>query len=112
MADAKGTKPATAGSIDTVGPPLLILALGFLSVIVSLPLVAATGKASHVVGYLVGALVPIVVIGLARRSDLDRRRSIGYRSVGFFRPALAVLAVLAIVAAGLHIWPLATELAS
>lgn len=104
---------STSDDVDvTVGPPLVILALGFASVLVSLPLIVSEGVVPHVLGYVTGGLVPILVIGLVRRIDLDRRRSPDYRSVGFLRPALAALAVLALIAALLHIWPLATELAS
>lgn len=106
-ADAGTRAPATK-----VGPPLLILALGFASVLVSLPLILLDGIATHLVGYVTGALVPIIVIGLVRRIDLDRRRSPYYLPKPVFGAGLAVLAVLAIVAAGLHVWPIATELAS
>lgn len=90
----------------------MILALGYASVLVSLPLILSSGVGPHVLGYVTGGLVPILVIGLVRRIDLDRRRSPDYRSVGLLRPALGTLAVLAVAAALLHIWPLATELAS
>lgn len=101
-----------SGDAPEVGPPLLILALGFASVLVSLPLMLADGLAAHIVGYVTGGLVPILVIGLVRRIDLDRRRSHSYVPASYLHPALAALAVLALVAAVLHIWPMATELAS
>jgi chromate transport protein ChrA len=95
-----------------VGPPMLMLGLGFLSVLVSVPLVPTDSNVLHVLGYVAGALVPILMIGLIRRADLDRRRSPFYTPVRYFGPALAVLAVLAVLAAGLHVWPVATGLAS
>ncbi|MEO6988815.1 MAG: hypothetical protein ABI239_09215 [Aquihabitans sp.] len=110
--ESTGTKNDQTSDVPTVGPPLLILGLGFASVLVSLPLVFASGVVLHILGYVTGGLVPILVIGLARRIDLDRRRSPHYRPVGLLRPALGTLAVLAVAAALLHIWPLATELAS
>lgn len=91
---------------------MLVLGLGFLSVIVSLPLLAGDGITAHGIGYLIGGLVPIVVVGIARRLDLERRRSPGYRPKSLFRLGALVLVPAAIVAAGLHIWPIATELAS
>lgn len=91
---------------------MLILGLGFASALASLPLVASDELPVHVAGYLVGSLIPILVIGIARRIDLDRRRSPYYRTNGLFRLGLAVLAVVALVAAGLHVWPIATELSS
>ncbi len=113
---ARGTKkteaapPAAAASAPT-GPPLLILVLGFASVLASLPLLSAEGIPIHVLGYVTGALIPILVVGLVRRIDLERRRNPRYLPRSFVRPALAVLAVAALVAAGLHVWPIATELA-
>lgn len=103
--------PADA-PIRTVGPPLLILALGFVSFLVSLALLSADDRASHVIGYLTGAMVPIVVVGLVRRIDLERRRSPYYQVNRLLRPGLVALAVVAVVAAALHVWPLATDLAS
>ncbi|QXC63311.1 hypothetical protein KSP35_11280 [Aquihabitans sp. G128] len=76
----------------------------------SLPLIAADGIPTHVVGYVAGGLLPILLVGLVRRIDLDRRRSPYYRPVSLVRPALVVLLVASLVAAGLHIWPIATEL--
>ncbi len=95
---------------ETVGPPLLLLGTGFLSVLVSVPFVFADGIPAHAFGYVFGSLIPILLVGLVRRADLDRRRSHLYQERSFLRPALAVLAVTALVAAGLHIWPIATEL--
>ncbi len=105
-AEIAGAEPSA------VGPPLLILGLGFLSVLVSLPLIGADGIPSHVIGYATGALIPILVIGLVRRIDLERRRSPRYEAKAMLAPALIVLALAALLAAGLHVWPIATELAS
>lgn len=91
---------------------MLLVALGFASVLASVPLVPANSDGLHVVGYLAGAMVPIIVVGLVRRLDLDRRRSPFYVPQRLFRPAVVALAVLAVLAAGAHVWPLATELAS
>ncbi len=108
MGDAETTPTAPL----RVGPPLLLLGLGYLSVLVSLPLVPLEPDLAHVLGYLTGALIPILLIGLVRRIDLDRRRSPTYLPRRAFGTALVVLAVLAVVAAGLHVWPIATGLAS
>ncbi|CAN5555361.1 hypothetical protein BH10ACT1_BH10ACT1_04230 [soil metagenome] len=61
---------------------------------------------------MVGGLLPILAVGLVRRVDLDRRRSPYYRATALLRPALVALMVASVVAAGLNIWPIATELAS
>ncbi|MCU1371745.1 MAG: hypothetical protein JWO77_2939 [Ilumatobacteraceae bacterium] len=111
--DAGAAKKAAPEPARTkVGPPLLLVALGFASVLVSLPLIAVDGVPAHVIGYVTGALIPILIIGIVRRVDLDRRRSPYYVPQGLLRPALVALAVVALVAALLHIWPIATELAS
>lgn len=106
-------KPAAAApGGKKVGPPLLLVALGFASVLISLPLISFDGIPTHAVGYVTGSVIPILVIGFVRRIDLDRRRSPYYQPNKLLQPALVVLAVAAIVAAGLHVWPIATELAS
>jgi len=111
---ARGTSiaasPAAAEHAQT-GPPLLILGLGYAAVLVSLPLISADGVGPHVVGYLIGGLLPILVVGLVRRIDLDRRRSAKYEARSFLQPALVVLMIMAMGASLLHIWPIATELA-
>lgn len=106
-------RPATAEAVPRpVGPPLLILALGFASILGSLPLLAADGIPAHALGYVAGSLIPILVVGVVRRADLDRRRSPHYVGRGVVAPALVVLAIAGLVAAALHVWPIATELAS
>lgn len=98
------------GSGSAIGPPVLLLGLAFASVIASLALALQDGSALHAIGYVFGALVPIMLIGFIRRVDLDRRRSPRYEARSYLQPALVVLALLALIAAGLHIWPIATEL--
>lgn len=110
-APAKDSRRAVPDSAK-VGPPLGLVALGFASVLISLPLISFDGIPAHALGYVTGALIPILIIGLVRRVDLTRRRSPYYVANRYLRPALVVLAVAAIVAAGLHVWPIATELAS
>jgi hypothetical protein len=90
----------------------LLVGLGFASVLVSLPLIGAEGIPAHIVGYVTGALIPILMIGIVRRVDLERRRSPYYVAKSLLKPALVTLAVAAVIAAGLHVWPIATELAS
>ena len=91
---------------------MLVLALGFACALASLALVPTDDLALHVAGYLIGSMIPILIVGVARRADLDRRRSARYRANGSFRIGLVALAVVALVAAALHVWPIATELAS
>lgn len=108
MATARGTSAQ-----NTVGPPLLILALGFASVAAGV-LLAVTGTTTidHLIGYMVGSVIPLLIIGVFRRTDLQRRRSPYYVDSTLVRPALVVLAAAALVLAALNIWPIATDLAS
>lgn len=91
---------------------MLLVGLGFASILVSLPLVAFDTIPPHVVGYVTGSLIPILILGFVRRIDLQRRQSPSYRPRAALKPAVVALAVLALAAAGLHVWPIATELAS
>ncbi len=100
------------GGAAKVGPPVLLLGLGYASVLASLPLLTFDAIAPHIVGYVAGSLIPILVVGFVRRIDLARRRSPNYVPNRFAQRATVVLAVAAVVAAGLHVWPIATELAS
>jgi hypothetical protein len=102
----------SAAEPKTVGPPLGLVVLGFVCVVASLPLVAADGIPGHIVGYVVGALIPILIIGFVRRVDLSRRRSPYYVPRPILPPSLFALAIAAVLVAGLQIWPIATELAS
>lgn len=96
---------------DVVGPPIPLLAAALASLLVSILLVPSDGIALHVVGYATGALVPILLVGLIRRVDLDRRRSAHYLASPLVQPGQAVVLVGSLVVALLHMWPIATELA-
>jgi hypothetical protein len=106
---ARGAAPAGA---TKVGPPVLLLGLGYASILASLPLLSFDTIPPHIVGYVTGSLIPILVVGFVRRIDLGRRRSPYYVPNPLVQRATVLLAVLAVVAAGLHVWPIATELAS
>lgn len=108
---------ASADDLDdhagAIGPPMIIVGTGLMALVVSVVLaVVGAGVTVHLLGYLTGAIIPILVIGIARRADLDRRRDPAYRAIGLFSTALLALGVGAVVTAALHIWPLATEWAS
>lgn len=96
---------------DVVGPPVILLAAAVASLLISLLLVPSDGIPLHLVGYVTGALVPILLVGLIRRVDLDRRRSAHYLASPVLQPGQAVVLVGGLVAALLHVWPIATELA-
>ena len=96
----------------TVGPPLLVLGLAFASILASVALLGVDRTRAHVVGYVVGSVVPLLLLGFFRRVDLDRRRNPRYLISRVVRPALVLIAVAALVLAALHVWPIATDMAS
>lgn len=112
MATGTTTVAAPRTSPETVGPPLLLLGIGYLCVAVGLLQVGADGVGRHLLGYVVGAVVPILLVGIVRHTDLDRRRSPNYAGRALLRPGLVLLVVAALVVAALHVWPIATEWAS
>ncbi len=103
-------EPAT--DPDAVGPPLSVLALGAASALLALLLVVVDTTATHVLGYLCGSLIPIVCIGLYRRFDLARRKSPHYVPGPVPSWVVPAVAAVGLVAAAIHIWALATQLAS
>lgn len=111
--DAGDAGAPTSGTpaADVVGPPISLLAFALLSLLVSIVLVPSDGIVLHVVGYITGALVPILLVGLLRRVDLDRRRSAHYLASTLVQPGQAIVLVGSLIAALLHVWPIATELA-
>jgi hypothetical protein len=99
-------------SADPVGPPVVFLILGFASMLASLALGVVGGRQAHVGGYVLGALFPILIIGVFRRLDLARRRSPYYVPQGLVGLLVTVLGVGAVALAAVHIWAIATDLAS
>ena len=99
-------------STDPVGPPVVFLILGFASVVASAALALVGGRQAHIGGYILGSLVPILIIGVFRRLDLARRRSPFYVPQSLVSLIVPVLAVAAVALAAVHIWAIATELAS
>ena len=93
MADAIAP---TGQSASMIGPPLNILGLGLGSEVASIILLTISGTTSHIVGYLVGSVMPLLLIGFYRRTDLERRRSATYVPSRFVRPGLILLAIGAI----------------
>ena len=94
-----------------VDPPVHLLALGALSALSGVALLARSGLAFAVVGYVLASVVTIALIGSFRRADLRRRQHPHYRP----RPALtrvaAAIVIIGVLAAAAHTWTIATELA-
>ena len=99
-------------STDPVGPPVVFLILGFACVVASAVLALVGGRQAHIGGYVLGSLVPILIIGVFRRLDLARRRSPFYEPLGLVSLIVPLLAGAAVVLAAVHVWAVATELAS
>ncbi len=106
------TKTASRTTATSVGPPLVVLGTAFASVAVSVLLLLVGGTRAHVLGYVVGSVLPLLLIGFFRKADLVRRRDPHYLASRLVPPMLVVLAATALVLAAVHVWPIATDLAS
>jgi hypothetical protein len=111
MSDARASNPAVAAD-DRTGPPLLFLVLAALCVATGAGLVGQDELGAHVLGYLTASVLAIVLVGLFRRFDLSRRLAPGYRARRGVGRIVTVVMLAAFVVAGVHVWAIATELAS
>jgi hypothetical protein len=102
-------RPADEGA---TGPPLAVLLLALLTVVLGAALMPLDAMAGHVAGYVAAPVLTILLVGVYRRADLARRLEAGYRA----RPGAGRLATVVLVAAfgvaAVHVWAIATELAS
>jgi uncharacterized membrane protein YphA (DoxX/SURF4 family) len=97
--------------VETIGPPLSLLALAGFSIALSCALLLVTGLVTHVVGYVLASVVAIALVGIFHRTDLQRRHSPLYvPRRAFSRYAGALLAIGLLVSAA-HTWSIATVLA-
>lgn len=96
----------------SVGPPVAVLAGAALCVLVGILLVFPGSFATHVAGYVASPMVAILLVGLYRRLDLRRRLSAGYRPNPAIARVIPVILVIAFVVAAVHVWAIATEVAS
>ena len=97
---------------EETGPPLVLLVAAGLCVVVGAALLVVGSFAANLAGYVVASLVTIVLIGIYRRTDLIRRLSPGYRPRPELRRVVPVVLLAAWVVAGVHVWAIATEVAS
>jgi len=111
MGDAGASKPAGAAE-DRTGPPLVFLVLGALCVATGAALLGQQETAGHVVGYVASSVLVIVLVGLFRRFDLSRRITPGYRPRPGTGRLVTVLLLAAFAVSAVHVWSIATELAS
>ena len=94
------------------GPPVVFLLLGLLSVLASIFLLVHGGFAANVLGYVLASVLPILSVGLFRHFDLDRRISPYYVPSQLVRYLIPIVLALGLIAAVLHTWSIATEIAS
>jgi hypothetical protein len=100
-----------AGGIQTLPPPMPLLALAVASVVLSAGMFLLSGLVPHVAGYLFGSIVAIALVGLFHRIDLQRRQSPYYVSSRLLTRWAGVVVAVGFVIAGVHTWWIATELA-
>jgi UPF0716 family protein affecting phage T7 exclusion len=105
-----GAEISDAG-IDGVRPPASLLVVAACCVGASAALLALPGLLTHVVGYVLGSVVAIALVGLYRRTDVQRRQHALYLPRASLTRYAGVIAALGVVAAALHTWSIATELA-
>lgn len=113
MSDAPASERAVAAA-DRTGPPFMFLGLAALCVAVGGALIPTPQAelGAHVIGYLTATVLAIVLVGLFRRFDLSRRLTPGYRPRPISGRLIPVLLVVAFAVAAVHVWAIATELAS
>lgn len=112
MTDAAALASDDLGDEAATGPPVIILMLAVVFVIVGAALVPLDDFGIHVTGYVISSVLTILAVGVYRRVDLTRRLSTGYRPRPILRRVVTVVLVGSFVVAGLHVWSIATELAS
>lgn len=103
---------AEVDEAGAIGPPIAVLAGAALCVLVGIVLVFPGSFATHVAGYVASPLVAILLVGLYRRLDLRRRLSAGYRPNPSIARVIPLILVVAFVVAAVHVWAIATEVAS
>lgn len=97
---------------DAVGPPITLLGVAAACVLIGAVLLFAGSFVANIAGYVVASLFTIVLVGIYRRVDLARRLAPGYRPVPRVRRVVPVVLVGAFLVAGVHVWAIATEVAS
>ena len=96
---------------ERLGPPRGLLLLAVASVASSAALLAFSGLPVHVAGYALASVLTIVLVGMFHRADLVRRQLPFYLPSRAASRCAGALAVLGVLVAALHTWPIATVLA-
>jgi membrane protein implicated in regulation of membrane protease activity len=93
-------------------PPGHLVVAGGVAVGVSAVLLALPGVAVNVVGYALATLVALTCVTAFRWLDNRRRQDVSYVPAPRLARVGTLTAVCALIVGSLHIWYLATELAS
>ncbi len=110
-AAARASKQAVTTD-ERTGPPVLFLVLAGLCVATGVGLLGQDDQGAHVLGYVTASVLSIVLIGLFRRFDLSRRLTPGYVPRPGMGRVVSILLIAGFAVAGVHVWAIATELAS
>jgi hypothetical protein len=97
--------------LDTVRPPASLLVLAACCVGSSAILLVLPGLLTHVVGYVLGSVVTIALVGVFRRTDVQRGQQALYLPRASLTRYAGVIAAVGVAAAAVHTWSIATELA-
>ena len=111
MSDAHASEPDGAVDVRN-GPPVLFLLTAALCVVAGAALAPLDDFGAHVLGYVAASVLAIVLVGLFRRVDLTRRLAPGYHARAGVGRIVTVLLLAAFAVAAVHVWAIATELAS
>jgi len=98
--------------VGTPLPPAYLILTAAAAVLVSTILLAVDIAAASVAGYVLATFVALTSVTAFRWSDNRRRQDVSYVSSPKLARAGTFIAALAVVAAAVHVWNLATRLAS
>ncbi len=98
-------------NVERVRPPASLLVIAAFCVGSSGTLLVLPGLLTHVVGYALGSVVTIALVGVFRRTDVQRRQHPLYLPRGALTRYAGVIVPLGLAVAAVHTWSIATELA-
>jgi hypothetical protein len=111
-----GPPPFTSEGVDVeahpVPPPAHLLAVAAGLIVAGLALWVPGWLTAHVGGYLVAMVGGLGTVAAFKRQDNQRRQNVFYSPNPRLRPAVPILALLAVASAMVNAWAIATHLAS
>lgn len=107
------TLPVDLESYRERRPPISVLVLAVLAVAAAFALLTLTGFSAHIVGYLLGSFVSVILVTIFIKIDLRRRnsRDVVYLEARGVRFIWSFVLASGIAACVLHAWYMAAELA-